>query len=124
MANKNINIAFRYDEREMPDIIDATKRQINRKLAKRIDNKTNIWLINYGGRIIFINNKNYNVYYPEQLYGIKQAIKQYNDNYGENDDINDKCILDTFFKGNKEFRTIYNYYLSHEDEINGNLLFI
>lgn len=124
MANKNINIAFRYDEREMPDIIDATKRQINRKLAKRIDNKTNIWLINYGGRIIFINNKNYNIYYPEQLYGIKQAIKQYNDNYGENDDINDKCILDTFFKGNKEFRTIYNYYLSHEDEINGNLLFI
>lgn len=123
MASKNINIAFRYDEREMPDIIDATKRQINRKLATKID-KTNIWLINYGGRIIFVNNKNYNVYYPEQLYGIKQAIKQYNDNYGENDDINDKCILDTFFKGNKEFRTIYNYYLSHEDEINGNLLFI
>lgn len=124
MANKNINIAFRYDEREMPDIIDATKRQINRKLAKRIDDKTNIWLINYGGRVIFINNKNYNIYYPEQLYGIKQAIKQYNNNYGENDDINDKCILDTFFKGNKEFRTIYNYYLSHENEINGNLLFI
>lgn len=124
--NQNINISFRYDKREKNDILDAAKRQINRKLAKQIDKSDNydIWLINYGGRLLFIDRKTNNFYYAEQLYAIKEAIKQYNRNYGENDNINEKNILNAFFKRNKVFKIIFNYYSGHEEEINNGLLFM
>lgn len=124
--NQNINISFRYDKREKNDILDAAKRQINRKLAKQIDKSDNydIWLINYGGRLLFIDRKTNNFYYAEQLYAIKEAIKQYNRNYGENDNINEKNILNAFFKRNKVFKIIFNYYSEHEEEINNGLLFM
>ena len=126
MDNQNINVSFRYDKREKNDILDAAKRQINRKLATLIDKNEDhdIWLMNYGGRLLFIDRKTKDFYYVEQLYAIKEAVNQYNRNYGENNNINEKNILDAFYKHNEAFHIIFDYYSEHEDEIKNGLLFM
>lgn len=126
MDNQNINVSFRYDKREKNDILDAAKRQINRKLATLVDKNEDhdIWLMNYGGRLLFIDRKTKDFYYVEQLYAIKEAVNQYNRNYGENNNINEKNILDAFYKHNEVFRIIFDYYSEHEDEIKNGLLFM